>query len=411
MLLALLCAAAPQPGLMAVLELKNKLKGPEEVDAGFLADEVRAAALKTVPGLRVITRENMLVLLKSTGRKLEECEGECEVDTGRRIGADLVVSGELLRFGTKYKLDLKLHETAGGSLLAGAVASGKTVDELDAAVPATVRELLAPLGGQKPPPPAATPPTVASVASVGSVAGRLETKREPRSGLEFVRVPAGLAHLGCAAADSRCNDDEKPPRTEQMASFYIGRTEVPVRAFAECARAGVCNGKAFFRDIKGNQACNWRHLRRAHPMNCVTFIEAEAFCRYAGGRLPTAAEWEYAARAGRDVIFPWGNDEATGARANFCDKRCQFGERADASQDDGWAMTAPPGVYPPNPWGLVDMAGNVSEWTATAGQNGQYVLKGGNWSRPPANMRASHKGSAAADHHDGATGFRCVMGG
>lgn len=133
--------------LVAVLEFRSKLAGAERsaVDADYLANAVRAAVLKTLSGARVLTRENMLVLLQAAGKKLEECEGECEVETGRRLGADLVVSGDLLRFGSSYKLDLRLHDTRSGELLAGAAASGETVDKLDHAVAPAVRELMTPL--------------------------------------------------------------------------------------------------------------------------------------------------------------------------------------------------------------------------------------------------------------------------
>ncbi len=87
-------AARAQQSL-AVLDFRDKLGG-KEVDAGYFADVVRSASLRALPGLRVITKENLVVLLQSTGKRLEDCEGECEVDTGRRIGADLVVSGDLL---------------------------------------------------------------------------------------------------------------------------------------------------------------------------------------------------------------------------------------------------------------------------------------------------------------------------
>src|SRR5438105_2519379 len=111
--LLLLAAAAAKPpapspatgdkplsqGLLAVLEFRNKLAGADrkDIDAGYFSDVVRQAAVHTLPDIRVITRENLLVLLQSSGKSLEDCEGECEVDTGRRIGADLVISGELVK--------------------------------------------------------------------------------------------------------------------------------------------------------------------------------------------------------------------------------------------------------------------------------------------------------------------------
>jgi len=104
--------------------------------------------LKAAPGLEVITRENLLVLLQASGKDLANCEGECEVDTGRRIGADAVVSGEILKVGTRYKLTLRLHETHDGKLLSAAVASGRTIDELDDAVGRAAAELFGTGGTQ-----------------------------------------------------------------------------------------------------------------------------------------------------------------------------------------------------------------------------------------------------------------------
>src|SRR5438876_12386189 len=141
MLLALLIAAQT----VAVLEFRDKVPPEQRIDAAYLSDQVRSAVKRSLPDARVITRENMLVLLQASGKDLANCEGECEVDTGRRIGADLVVSGELLRFGTQYKLNMKLHDTRSGELLSGTVAAGATADELDANLRPAAGKLLAPL--------------------------------------------------------------------------------------------------------------------------------------------------------------------------------------------------------------------------------------------------------------------------
>ena len=127
--------------MVAVLDFKHAASFTAD-DSRYLADVVRAAVLKAAPRLGVMTRENLLVLLQSSGKDLAECEGECEVDTGRRIGADAVISGDVLKFGERYKLSLRLHETKGGRLLAAAVASGATLEELDAQVQARAAELL-----------------------------------------------------------------------------------------------------------------------------------------------------------------------------------------------------------------------------------------------------------------------------
>ena len=132
----------PDGAHVAVLDFKRSA-GFSVEDARYLTDVVRAALLQAAPRLSVMTRENLLVLLQASGKDLAECEGECEVDTGRRIGADAVVSGDVLKFGSRFKLSLRLHETRGGQLLSAAVASGATLDELDTAVQEKGRELVA----------------------------------------------------------------------------------------------------------------------------------------------------------------------------------------------------------------------------------------------------------------------------
>src|SRR5438270_4848011 len=130
MILALLLAAQT----VAVLEFRDKVPAEQRIDAAYLSDQVRSQVKKTLPDVKVITRENLLVLLQASGKDLANCEGECEVDTGRRIGADAIVSGEVLKVGTRFKLTLRLHETHAGKLLGAAVASGRNIEELDDSV-------------------------------------------------------------------------------------------------------------------------------------------------------------------------------------------------------------------------------------------------------------------------------------
>src|SRR5438105_8541065 len=107
-LLSILIASVPAGSSVAVLEIRNMLPAQERgaIEPGFFSDQVRGAVLEAAPALRVITRENLLVLLAASGKAIEDCEGECEVDTGRRIGADYVVSGEIYRIGASLRLTL-----------------------------------------------------------------------------------------------------------------------------------------------------------------------------------------------------------------------------------------------------------------------------------------------------------------
>jgi hypothetical protein len=131
----------PLKGKLAVLDLKNFTRELTQQNAQYFTDVIRQASLRMEPGLDIMTRENLMVLLQSTGKKLEECEGECEVDTGRRIGADQIISGEIQKVGSKFKLTLKLHDTHEGRLLASSIGSGKSIDELDEGAQKAAEEL------------------------------------------------------------------------------------------------------------------------------------------------------------------------------------------------------------------------------------------------------------------------------
>lgn len=117
---------------------------------------------------------------------------------------------------------------------------------------------------------------------------------------------------------------------------------------------------------------NWRHPfgpdsgivdKPDHPVVQVAYPDAAAYARWAGRRLPTEAEWEYAARAGTATTYPWGETEKPHGRLMANTWQGRFPYRNDGAL--GWAGTSPVGTFPANGFGLVDMIGNVWEWTAT----------------------------------------------
>lgn len=124
---------------------------------------------------------------------------------------------------------------------------------------------------------------------------------------------------------------------------------------------GVCGAPGVSTDQYAF-ASNWGKSGRSdHPVNGVNWNHAKSYCEWSGGRLPTEAEWEYAARGGREAEkYPWGNQWVCG-KANFCDSNC--GESwKDGTCNDGYKGTGRVGSYDPNGYGLYDMAGNVFEW-------------------------------------------------
>ncbi|MBX3357140.1 MAG: formylglycine-generating enzyme family protein [Phycisphaeraceae bacterium] len=147
---------------------------------------------------------------------------------------------------------------------------------------------------------------------------------------------------------------------------------------------------------------DWRHPegpasditdRMDHPVVQVSYEDALAYCAWAGGRLPTEAEWEFAARGGlKDAVNPWGNEPIGPTRANTW----QGSFPRVNSHEDGFVRTAPVASYPPNGYGLYDMAGNVWEWTSDLFRDDTYALMAR--SLGPDGVAANPKGPPAS--HD-----------
>jgi TolB-like protein len=149
--LAGVAAAGEQPAapLVAILEFHNQVPGIDPKtnhDGSYLADVARTAAAEA--GLRVMTRENVLVLLQANGRSMSDCVDKCEIDTARLLGASYVVTGTIIKFGSQVRLSLRLHDTAQGTLLMGAAVGGMEVGALESGLPEAMNKLLAPLKKQ-----------------------------------------------------------------------------------------------------------------------------------------------------------------------------------------------------------------------------------------------------------------------
>lgn len=200
---------------------------------------------------------------------------------------------------------------------------------------------------------------------------------------------------------------ETPRHPVWTAAYGIDRTEVTHHGWRSCVIAGRCPPP---RTSGEDERLAPSHM----PVAGVTWDEARRYCEFAHGRLPTDAEWERAARGGdRRRRFPWGRQYNSGL-ANHG----RFPSGPD--DEDGWSLAAPVGSYPggASPYGLLDVAGNVWEWTADAPGDREIgagadpavyrIIRGGSWAQPPEVLRVTHRGWQPVGSQHGDVGLRCA---
>lgn len=244
------------------------------------------------------------------------------------------------------------------------------------------------------------------------------------TGSRMLFMPAGTFRMGVDEGEA----DEQPSHLVYLDAYYIDETEVTNGAYAQCVEAEVCRpparpGATYHPAYYGNSQYD------NYPVIFVSWHQADTFCKWRGGRLPTEAEWEKA--AGFDPIqaiklrYPWG-DAFDGIRLNFCDANCTQAKRNSAF-DDGHRDTAPVGSYPDgrSPIGVHDMAGNVMEWVADWYSYRAYrdssdtnplgpltgdfrVLRGGSWLSAQEEVATTARSSFDPTVSRANLGFRCA---
>lgn len=217
--------------------------------------------------------------------------------------------------------------------------------------------------------------------------------------VEWIRIPAGTFAMGCAEKDDRCGGDEHPRHPITLTRpFDMMTTEVTVGMYRAAGK------------VPDDQPA-WS-TGPDFPVVIVEWSEASDLCAAIGGRLPTEAEWEYAARAGLpDAIYPWGNDPPTD-RLGAPDGAAFEGDAA-----------RPVKTFGANKFGLFDMAGNVWEWVVDYGgfygprpetdptgpDTGRVrVVRGGSYGDDAVNLRVSNRTPNAPERASINVGFRCV---
>jgi len=262
----------------------------------------------------------------------------------------------------------------------------------------------------------------------------------------MVLIPGGTSRMG--TEEARLSElaemgRDVPHMSELHARWWFGDEvaahEVEVEPFL-LDSSEVTNAEfRSFVDATGYEPeGDWEEFagegRGDHPVVCVSWNDAAAYAEWAGKRLPTEEEWEYAARGGADATwFPWG-DEPDPSAANYRHGGETFFEGLGSLMFGQGIGTEPVGGYPPNGYGLYDMIGNAAEWTASrygpySGRPEEdwvytrhgpfredepmvegYVVRGGSWQSPnPVFVRLTHRTGFAASRYDQTIGFRCSM--
>ena len=205
----------------------------------------------------------------------------------------------------------------------------------------------------------------------------------------MVFVPGGTFSMGDASPDALPYQRAHP---QTVGPYCIDRTEVTVAAFDACDSVGCGNpvGPPWGQ-------CTRPGMDDSHPRNCVTWYQAIAYCTWRDARLPTSAEWEFAARGTDGRLYPWGNTPA--------------GEDSARWNVQGYARvhTAPVGSHAQDtsPFGVLDLAGNVSEWTNGEGEG---VVRGGAWGVTRASRLGTfHQVALPGESRDSSCGFRCAF--
>jgi serine/threonine-protein kinase len=206
--------------------------------------------------------------------------------------------------------------------------------------------------------------------------------------MTMVYVPAGEFEMGSTEG----NADEQPVHTVALDAFWLDQTEVTNAQYQTCVTAGACDPSSYADESNFNAA--------DQPVVGVSWFDVVDYCTWVGGRLPTEAEWEYAARGPEGFVYPWGDSWQPGL-ANCDEDDCE----------DGFEYTAPVGsFYQGASWvGALDMVGNVWEWVAdwydadyyarsprenpTGPEDGAYrVLRGGSWGNSVDASRCGFRG-------------------
>ncbi len=373
----------------------------------------------TAPGVAASPFDEFLRVLRLSklgfdGEELTDDQRDALCNMGESLG---LTGGQ-----AEDLIDEYLDEAASKPMQASAPPTGAAVAVRPArpvtppvANGAAAKKQSAPVAPKKEPVAPATEPII----NISPMARIQERAKYPNfgspTGIEMMLVPSGKFQMGSAAREAAAH--EQPVLETTIGCFFMSRFPITNAQYEKFDPSHKAKRSPWGGD--------------SHPVVYVSSKEAVAFCQWLSSkenrryRLPTEAEWEYAARGSDNRVFPWGGKLDAGHFANFADRRTNFPWR-DINIDDGYAETAPVGSYPrgASPFGIEDLSGNVFEWCLdffdlyrgikarvnprgpVSGQ--KRVYRGGSWKSRSSSLRTSARAFNVLDYSSNDVGFRVI---
>lgn len=400
---------------------------------------------QVVPRAQVKTR---LIELKKQSYA-GDCDQSCQIELGQALAAQKTVTAQIAKLGTVCSVtlnlvDLKREASEGGAAVDGGcdeTALGKSLRDAVALLVGGSGGAVRAQGPEPEPPsplPGAARGSEASRPGDGSGARQGSTTPDQAvpaiggpdpqgttmgpAGITWVPIAGGTFEMGSNDAGI----EERPAHRVAVTAFRMSRTEVTFGQYRQCVRAGACaephvsdgtcmvwNGSSWDRGVLPSS-----FQGDDQPVVCVSWDQASAFARWVGGRLPTEAEWEYAARSGGKAHYPWGSQAAT------CDRAVMDDGGTGCGRNSTWPVCSKPRGNSAH--GVCDLAGNVFEWvqdwrgdypagtqTDPAGpsRGRSRVHRGGGWSYTGGFLRAAFRADYLQSGCTGALGFRVAKPG
>ncbi|RJP24958.1 MAG: hypothetical protein C4527_17935 [Candidatus Omnitrophota bacterium] len=388
-------AKYPVVPLLVITDLRTVGDESSIAEANAFSEFIRQEVERT--GLyRVLSRSSMLSILKANKFPLPCHEIDCFAAMGNLLGADQVLAGNIQRHGENIEITLRLIEVKKSRFLNTVYRKSREISRGDF-IGEWGRKIIIELfkidparfeTGDGPNLPLPTPTKTQDEI--------LAAKRNRYPGM--IHIPAGEVVIGSNEGDV-C---EQPPHVVYVNEFYIGKYEVTNREYEE-----------FVQSTGHRSPPHWEGgalpaSLADHPVIWVSYGDAESYCEWRSGRLPTEIEWERAAKSDQPRSFPWGD---------------RFGPERANTWESGWGETAPAGSFPQgaSPFGVHDLAGNVFEWVSgffepypgasvTLEEYGKHlrILRGGSWNFNSYYARTTHRFARSGGERGRDYGFRLV---